>query len=240
MAKNGGTSPWVYVAVGCGAIVLLGLIGFGSCVYFGARWAQDMAALETDPQARTEKALKIAHSQALPEGYYAAASFSIPLMGDVLVLNDRPPDDDGRAHGVDQKGFFYVNFRQMGNQRELEDFFQGDGRSLSAFGQIRTEDLRMNSHDMDIVRRGSLEMDGHSLDYVVIRGGIEFREQDFRSLSSLVWIHCPDDNRLRLAGWLGRDPDPEADSQDLDYTGTPGDEEALRSFLGNFDFCGSE
>ena len=237
MATNGGTFPWVYVAVGCGVIVVLGLIGIGSCVFLGSRWVADMEALQKDPQARTEKAQQILSTPQLPDGYYAATSFSIPLLGEVLILNDRPPDAEGESHGVTEKGFFYINFLQMDDEDELEDFFRGEGDSLSAFGRMQAEDLTVDLHDAEITRRGALEMDGYVLDYAVIRGGIEFRGQDFQSLSNLMWIHCPDDNRLRLAGWLGRDPDPQAQAEDLDYSGTPGDEESVRGFLGEFDFC---
>lgn len=237
MASEGGTSPWVYVAVGCGAIAVLGLIGMGACVFMGKQWIDDMEALQHDPDARTEKALQILSTPQLPQGYYAATSFSIPLLGEVLVLNDRPPDADGESHGVDEKGFFYINFLQMDDQKELEDFFYGQRSSLSAFGHVQADELNIDFQDAEITRRGSLEMDGYTLDYVVVRGGIEFREQDFQSLSSLHWIHCPGSNRLRLAGWMGRDPDAQARAEDLDYSGTPGDEQAIREFLGQFDFC---
>ncbi len=240
MANSGGTSPWVYVAVGCGAIVVLGLIGMGSCIFLGKQWVEDLEALQTDPLARTEKAQQILNTPLLPEGYYAATSISIPLLGDVLILNDRPPDADGESHGVDEKGFFYLNFLNMEDEKELEEFFRGDRTSLSAFGHIQAEDLTMDFHDAEIARRGSLDMDGYVLDYVVVRGGIEFRDQDFESLSNLMWIHCPDDNRLRLAGWLGRDPDPEASAQDLNYSGSPGDEQSVRDFISNFNLCGTQ
>ena len=76
---------------GCvGAIATLVLIvaGLG---FWGAQKARELGETMSDPEARTEKALEILGAEALPDGYFTVAAFSVPFVFDFAVLSEPTP-----------------------------------------------------------------------------------------------------------------------------------------------------
>jgi len=65
------------------------------------------------------------------------------------------------------------------------------------------------------------------------------RDHDARkeSLMTFFSFDCPGDNRARLGVWFSPDPAPGQPNAEVDLTGTIGDPERIREFVGHFEPC---
>ncbi len=238
MSQENGTSPWVYVGIGCGAVVVIIVIGIAAIGFFGARFAKNVQETMKDPVARTEKATEILNARQMPEGYFAGASIGIPILGDIVVLTDLEPDEKGRNEGFDERGFIYVNFRDLGNRSELEDFFEGREQNPDFLSNIRISDAKVRVRRGEVTKLGSLQTDDYDLSYAIFRRGFDFGGRSDDNLTNLMWIKCPQDSRMRIGIWFDRDPAPDTPFEELDVRGTTADETGVQAFLGHFEPCG--
>jgi len=241
-----GTSPWVYIGIGCLAAVLLlvaVVVGLG---YIGYRTVRGTLESMEDPVARAGAATRILGADELPDGYYPMVGMSIPFILETALLSDQPPDETGAVPGFRERGFIYVKTLRIGEQeQELRDFF--DGKSTDP------EALRQFSIDLDIdevLDRGVFEEADRTLRWAAYRGEIaadqpaggprEGRDrgrQRQQGLNAMVLIECSNDERLRFGIWFGPDPDPEAQAGDPALIGTPADSAAIQSFMSYFHVC---
>jgi hypothetical protein len=238
MAKQGKTSPWVYVAVGCGVVVVLAILAVVGLGFFGYRWAKKMEAEIKDPVEREKKVLSVLGAERLPEGYHPMVGLSIPFFMDMAMLSDVPiPEGEDPDHtGFEERGFFYFKMLSSSKQRrELDDFFEGRIDD--------TEFLRQSSIDLkrgEVIARGDLSLPGAAgARYIAQRGSIAWGTRGSRGdgLTSTILVECPGDSRMRLAMWFGPDPDPEAEALEANLGGSVADPEALTTFLSHFQFC---
>jgi hypothetical protein len=231
------TSPWVYVGVGCLALVLLAVVGVAAVGYFGYRKVKEFEAEMKDPEARTEKVQRALGADALPEGYHAVMAMSIPFVMDMAILSDEPPDAKGQAQGGGKRGFIYVSSLAPGaKQQALRDYFEGRG--------AEPEELRQQGINLErgeLLKRGTVDVAGQQVMYIAQRGSINTRHGGGggHGITTTMLVECPGSDRQRMAFWFGPDPDPEAAPEKLDLAGTPGDEAALRAFMGHFRLCGA-
>lgn len=234
------TSPWVYVGLGCLGVVVLGGLAIAAIGYFGYRQVKQFEADMKDPQARTEKVRQTLGADQLPEGYHAIMSMSIPFVMDMAMLSDAPPDEQGRTHGGGTRGFIYVSSMAPGAKRDaMRDYFEGR--------RDEPEELRrqgINLERGEELKRGTLDMPGQRILYIAQRGEIHMGSRARSSsrghgITTTMLVECPGSDRQRMGFWFGPDPDPTAAAGRLVLTGTPGDEEALRAFMGHFHLCGS-
>lgn len=92
------TSPWVYVGCGCGAAVLLAMLGFAGLTWWGFKTAKEFSETATDPQKREAKVRSILPYDTLPEGYYPAFGMSMPMgFMEMAMFTDRDPDSGETA-----------------------------------------------------------------------------------------------------------------------------------------------
>jgi len=242
-----GTSPWVYIGIGCLAAVLLlvaVVVGLG---YIGYRTVRGTIEAMEDPVARADAAMRILGVDELPDGYYPMVGMSIPFLVETAVLSDQPPDETGGVPGFRERGFIYVKTLRFGEQeQELRDFFDGKIEDPEA--------LRQFSIDLDIdemLGRGTFEEDDRTLRWAAYRGEIAADQpgggagedgrrgrQRQQGLNAMVLIECPEDERLRFGIWFGPDPDPEAAAGSPALLGTPADGAAIQSFMSHFNVCG--
>ena len=241
-----GTSPWVYVGIGCLAAVLLivaVIVGIG---YVGYRSVRGTLESMEDPVARADAAMQILGVDELPDGYYPMVGMSIPFLLETAVLSDQPPDETGGAPGFSERGFIYVKTLRIGEQeQELRDFFDGKIDSPEALSQF--------SIDLDVdemLGRGTFEEEDRTLRWAAYRGEIAADNpgggpgesgsggrQHQQGLNAMVLIECPEDERLRFGIWFGPDPDPEAAAGSPALLGTPADSAAIQSFMRYFNVC---
>jgi hypothetical protein len=225
---------WAWVGCGClgaiGAIAVLAVtIGF-----WGVQKARQFEEKLADPAERAKSALAVLGASELPEGYHPVVAFSVPLLLDVAVLSDLPPDETGRPAEFGERGFIYVSYPAFGqDQREIRDFFEGTRDDLDELGRHRI-DLDLDER----ISNGKISREADDVLWVSYRGTIDTDDagRSKEGLMALLLIDCGG-SRQRFGVWLGPDPDPEAAAADLDVSGTVSDPEAIERFLSPIHPC---
>ncbi|HHN75300.1 MAG TPA: hypothetical protein ENK10_08745 [Acidobacteria bacterium] len=236
MAESKG-SVWKWVGVGCLSVVVLVLvagIAGGIWIYRGVR---QMAREINDPEVRTSKALEILGTDSLPEGLGVATAFAAPLgLFEVVVLSDQQPGPDGRCEGFDDQGLVYIEFIRTGRDnkdlQQLRDFFEGRSDDADALRNAGI-DLRVE----EMIGRDHFVIPGGEVFHAGQRGKIRFGRETIDGLLGLEMIECANDDRIRFAVWMNRDPDSRTPVESLDLAGTSADAAAVRAFLAPFSFC---
>jgi hypothetical protein len=234
---NGGptkkTSPWVYVAIGCGGALLLALLGLAGVGLFGYRKVKQLEAELKDPNARAAKVAGVLGGE-IPPGYYPVMALSVPFLMDMALLGDQPPDAQGAPAKRMEKGFVYVKSLAMGQQAdELKSYFEGKTDDAEV---LRRSNIHVNAEEL--IRRGVLEIPGQSTLYLAQRGDVSMGQTRTQGLTTMLLIDCPQDARQRLGIWFGPDPAPGQPVADVDWSGSIADETVMRDFLSHFKLCG--
>jgi len=227
------TSPWVYVAIGCGGIVVLALLAIGGIAVFAYRKGKQMEAEMKDPVARAAKVREVLGGD-MPPGYHPVFSMSIPLVMDMAMLGDQPPDEKGQPNKRMDGGFMYISSIAMGSQQdELKRYFEG---TLDDPEALRRANIHVDSQET--IRRGSIDIPGQQTLYLAQRGTFAMNQTSSQGLTSLILVDCPQDGRQRLGIWFGPDPAPDKAVESVDWSGSVADEAAMRAFMGHFQLCG--
>jgi hypothetical protein len=233
--ERGTTSPWVYVGIGCGVALVLGVVALGVLGYGAFRWGKQLEKDLKDPATRTAKVKAVLGADTLPDGYHPMMGMSIPLVMEMAMLSDRAPGADGEVHGLGDRGFMYFRFLHGGsNEKELRDYFEGKTNDDSV---LRRHNMNIRVHDQEVIRRGVVETNGYPVMYLAQRGDMQMNEARTRGVNTLLLVDCPQDERMRMGIWFGPDPDPHAPVATVNFEGTPADEKAVTAFLGHFHLC---
>jgi len=229
------TSPWVFIGIGCLLAVFLVVAVVVAIGAWGFSQVRQMARTMEDPVARTEAASEMLGADALPEGYNAMISFSVPFLVETALLTDRAPDEDGSLERFGEHGFIYFKTLSVGNQeQELRDFFAGDADDAQVLNQTS---IRVNTREL--IHRGVIEEADRTLRYVSYRGevGTNNRSDIGEGINSMVMFDCPEAERVRMGIWFGPDPAPETPVEELDVSGTVADPGEIQRFMAHFDVC---
>lgn len=234
------TSLWVYVGCGCGALVLLAMMGLAGLTWWGYRTGKEYADTLTDPQKRAAKVRSVLPYDRLPEGYYPAFAISMPMgFMDMAMFTDRDPGTGSNAEknqGFDQRGFLYMNMRQVrDNKAKMERFLRGETPRPEDSGWAQT-DVKFDPKEN--IRRGTVTVNGTQVLYSANRGEVSREgKADKKGIVTMMMPRCPD-SRMRFAMWFGPDPAPGKPVAEADFTGTTADPAAIEEFLGHFRLCG--
>jgi hypothetical protein len=234
------TSPWVYVGCGCGALVLLAMMGLAGLTWWGYRTGKEFSETLTDPEKRAAKVKSVLPYDSLPEGYYPAFAISMPMgFMEMAMFSDRDPGTGPSAEknqGFDERGFLYMNMvNARDNKAKMERYVRGETPRPEDSGWAQT-DVRFNAKEN--IRRGTLTVNGTQVLYSANRGEVSREGRaDRDGIVTMVMPQCPD-NRMRFAMWFGPDPAPEKPVAEADFAGTTADPAAIEEFLGHFRLCG--
>lgn len=228
------TSPWVWFAVGCGGIVVVGVLVLAVVIGFGVREARKIGAELKDPDKREARALEILGADELPEGYSVALAISLPLVIDFVMLTDRPPTAGEEVDpGFDESGLWYQEIIGMGRRYdEARAYFAGESDDASVL-----RDAGVNVNVDEILDRGTFEQGDRTMMYIVLRGGLSTQGQSHEGMMTITLIDCPGDSRGRFSMWFGPDPDPTAAPGEVDLTGSVGDPARIAAIHEGFDVC---
>jgi len=236
MEERKGTSPWVFIGVGCLVSVLLIVAVIVAIGAWGFSQVRQLQRNMEDPVARAEAAAETLGAEELPEGYYAMMALSIPFgLVETAMITDREPDEDGNLRRFGEHGFIYFSTVAMGDQeQEMRDFFAGDSSDADFFDQTS---IRVDAREF--IARGIFEEDARTLRWLAYRGEVQARDrQEFgEGLNSMVMFECPGSDRMRMGIWFGPDPDPDTPADEADFTGTVADPDEIQRFVGHFDVC---
>jgi hypothetical protein len=242
------TSPWVWVAAGCLGALLLALGVVMTLGYLGYRKVKELEAEMKDPEARSASARRVLGAERLPEGYHAVIGMSVPLVMDMAMLSDRPPDAEGQSRGLGERGFIYVRtLAPNQNQQEMRDYFEGRSDDADV---LRRNNIRIHREGA-VLRRGVIDLaEDAKLMYMSQRGSMDMSHGSARGITTLMLLSCTGDSRQRMGIWFGPEPartasPPAAErrrssvvSEEIDLSGTPADESAIREFMAHFRLCG--
>jgi hypothetical protein len=195
---------WVWVGCGClgaiGVLVLL-LLGVG---FWGFQKARELGETMANPEERTRQALEMLGTDTLPEGYHAVMEMSVPLVFEIALLSNAPPDADFPLEVTGSRGFVYMVFPSFnGNDADLEDFFDGRTDRLS---RIDRDQLHVELEER--VASGTISREAGRVRWVSHRGRV-LEEGDGRGEPgwvSLLSFDCPDSKRRRIGVWFEPDP----------------------------------
>jgi hypothetical protein len=223
----------LYVTIGCGGILFILLAAVGILAYVGFRAIQTVSEEMTDPVARTLKAEQLLGSEALPEGYYAGPTFSLPWVFDMVILADRMPTEGGDIPSDTDHLFIY--FKLIRGGREWSDYVEGKG---DPFEMLQDQGFRLQRRES--ILREELTVGDQQIAFVSERGTFETDDHgEQEGVLTLLFIRCPEDKRLRVAVWTGPDPAPERPVEEVDFTGTHADPEIVHAFMSRFNTCAS-
>ena len=229
------SSPWIWVGCGCGILVALVMAGVAGLTWFGYKAGKRMEKAREDPVAREQMTREILAYDELPSGYYTMGAFSIPMLTDIALFSDRPPDPRGRdRHEMGDHGFLFLSMHGwMADEDELIRFLQGKAKRPGWLGQSGAD-----TDIGEVLGRGKVEAGGRELLYMATRGDVNVQGRNREGLVTWLAVDCPADRRARLGLWFNPDPAPGKPLQGADLAGTAADPEAIRAFAEHFRFCG--
>lgn len=227
------TSPWVWVGVGCASVVVIGIVAVALVGFWGYRKAKQLGEELKDPRARAAKVHRVLGCEKLPAGYHAIMALSLPFVMDLAIISDKPPEADGQIRGLGSRSFIYLKLLSTGkDQQELRDFFEGKTSDAEV---LRRNKIHVDSRET--IRRGTLELSDERLLYLAQRGEVRVQGGEAKGVTSLMLIDCSGDTKQRMGIWFGPDPSPDTPASDMDFSGTPADENAIRDFMSHFHLC---
>ncbi|MDY7225888.1 hypothetical protein [Hyalangium rubrum] len=227
-------SPWLYIGIGCGSLLLIGAIIVGVGVWFVAKKANEIKEDMANPIVRTEKVKKALGAKTLPDGYYAMMSLSVPMVMDTAMISTKDPDapHDG---GASVFMYFFLKSATSRDVGNLRDYLEGKSDDASVISRAG-----LDTEGNEVLGRGVLEYDGRRLLYLTQRGELRGNNSDRErgpTLNTLVFFECPGSSNVRMGVWLEPDPSPETPTSELDLQGTTVDPEAVRPFMAHFNPC---
>lgn len=229
------TSPWVWVAVGCGGVVVLGMIAFAVVGWMAYRTAKGVEEGFKDPVKREQRSKEVIAYQQLPPGYYPFGAIKIPFLLDMAIFSDRElGPGESPENNLGDKGFMFFNMRQMGgNKEDIRRYLRGEQPKNQ---QWRTN---VNYQPGEVIRFGTVEVKGSTVLYHASRGQVSFGSSAShgQGLVTMMMPDCPRDRRVRFGFWFTPDTTEGKPVSEADFTGTSVDPEAIKQFLSYFEVC---
>jgi len=211
-------------------VLLLGLLAVGAVAFVGFRSVHDFKQQTADAGVRASRARAVLGVDAFPPGYHAGVGRSIPPVFEMAVLFDRPLDG-GRVSPRTERMFLYAYWKRGGP--DWDSYLEGnaDPGALLAEHGFDLERGRPVARDRFAIGAAEAKRASH-LGTLSTGDG-----QRLGGLVTTLLIDCPEDDRVRMAFWVGPAPDPAQTTAETDLTGSVADRDEIRTFLSRFGFC---
>jgi hypothetical protein len=231
-----GKSPWLYVGLGCGCLILFAVVAVVALIGFGVKTATNLKETIENPARRAEEVRDILGYDTLPEGYEPVLGLSAPMMFRLAVLANVAPDAEGEFHEPVERAFLVLRVAGwLTHDDDLREIFEGPGdpvRALEGWDEANVHIL-----GREPVGEGSVVVGDREWRYAAQRGDMLIQRTRLEGVIAVVVVKCGDGKRDGLAAWIVPDPEPEQPTDSADFSGTPADPEALTAFLSRFDLC---
>lgn len=215
-AQSKKTSPWVYVAAGCGCLVLLAVVVVVGLGWWGAQKAKEFGEGFADPEKRLAKVQEALGAEELPPGYQNGFAISVPFVMEMAMLGDAAPDAPTEPGQVeideddlfDRRGFIYMKIRNFGEESQTDSTL---------------EDLNDDFRSEEELGTGTIEAAGGTVSYVLSRGTLNRNGDALDTYMAQLQIDCPGDDTVRHASWFAGVPGTGGGLQDdgMEPTGEP-------------------
>ncbi len=163
------TSTLGWLGCGCGALVAIVLAVIVGLTWFGYRKGKEIEKNFKDPVARESATREILRWKKLPEGYYPAGAVTIPMLMEMAILSDEKPTPEGAGHGrqFQERGLIFMSFNSwISDEQELLRWLRGEMKDAPDW--LGRSDAKIDPEK--VLQRGSIEVDGQTVVYVVSRG----------------------------------------------------------------------
>lgn len=228
MTERGFSSTWAWIGCGCGAILLIAMSVLGAVVFLGWRAARDLEAGFEDPERRQAAVEEVLHPRSMPSGLKPVGGLHLPWLLDLAILSDRLPEQDENEE-IGERVFVFIEVAAFlyGGESEWED----------DLGFLDSGNIRVGRDEL--IGRGEIAFDDMDVRYAAFRGDVDVDGRQRDGLVNLLYFSChePPDTRHRFGIWVTPDPAPRRPVAELELSGTPADEEAVRALLGHFAPC---
>lgn len=254
--KARSASTWL--GCGCALAITIFMLGVLAVTYLSYRAGESLGVQAAEPELAAERVRELLPYDELPAGYEPVGAMSVPLLVDMAFL--RGPDGEGVAHGEGsgdevRRGFLFLRFRDLfGRGERTRELLAGEAGDDQELAQ---EEIRFEPSET--VARGTFETGGAAVTWTARRGRIRVDRSRFGvnvesesddeadrdgvddgpsdpAILGLADLDCGDSYQ-RIAVWFAPDPEPEVPTAEVDWSGTPADPAAVRSFLGHFRPC---
>jgi hypothetical protein len=227
-------SPVFYIALGCGLMVLLMVLGVagacGGCLLLGRSVGKGFV----DDTQKAENVKKFLGKA--PQGYYPVIAVSVPMMMDQAILIDAPLVADA-GPPVFTKAIQYWRIIENENSKQMREYFDGKTDNTEVFPRNMVPvDVK------DVIGKGVVKTgDGATVKYVATRGHISAdfdRGSNPLRYNTLMGIECPGaDGSVRVMIWSEKDPHPDKPAEEVDPKGTVLEESAIGSLVQQITPC---
>lgn len=175
--RSSTTSTLGWIGCGCGALVAVVLASIVGLTWFGYRKGKEIERTFKDPAARSEATQEILQWRELPEGYYPAGAITIPMLMEMAILSDEEPEpgEAGQGRAFEKNGLIFMSFNSwISDEKELLSWLKGELKETPDW--IKRSDATLDPKQ--VLRRGTVEVNGRTLVYAVSRGDAQINVPD--------------------------------------------------------------
>jgi len=232
MTKKSSNTTCLYVALGCGAGLVLIALVIGGLGFWGVQKAKQFEADLKDPAVREEKVMGILGTETLPDDYYPMMGITFPFVFEMALLT-REPIPEGQDPEGTEPSFIYMKILSFGQEdQELKDFFNGTNDNPSV---LRDNNINVNIDD--VVNRGELQVGDQDILWLTSRDRIQTGATRSSDLNTIMMIRCPNDKKTRLGIWLASEDAANNEDGTPILEGTVGDPGEIERFMSHFSVC---
>lgn len=165
-------SALTWLGCGCGGLVALVLAAIVGVTWFGYSKGKEIERTFKDPKAREAATREVLPWRELPAGYHPAGAMSIPMLMDMAILSDEEPKpgEEGKGRAFGDTGLIYMSFNSwISNEDDLLRWLRGE--TMEVPGWLKRSDAQIDPEN--VIHRGTVEVNGQTIPYVVSRGEVK-------------------------------------------------------------------
>lgn len=200
-------SPWRVVAIGCGIVVVLVVVGGLVVLWQGLRLVGNQLSDMTDPVKRAAQVKRVMGADALPPGYFATTAIAVetPITFKMAILSDIDPQQGDAATATQHRGLTWFELRKEDSSaQDLNDFLEGRSSKVDVFQR-----WDINLATAHPLQRGNFQSSALTVHYLTYQGTVKVQGQEDTGINTVFSVGCSQDGKdvVRFGVWFSRHPD---------------------------------